>query len=131
VALVIDVFLVGYESSWARVNPVPSGEKDRCSRSVTLLEGMTVDPKGDRRIRMAEPLGNCSHINARSNQLSDREVTEVMQANRWSSNLIADPNEERRDVVRSERGRALWKRGEHEGICRQLGAGLGNPTFSP
>jgi len=92
---------------------------------------MAVHPKGDRRVRVAESPGNSTDVHTGSNQLSGREVTEVMQANRWSSNLIADPDEERRDVVRSERGRALWERGEHEGIRGQLGAGLGNPMVSP
>jgi len=65
---------------------------------------------------MTEPPGDGAYINASADELGGSEVPEIVKANRRSANLIAHPDEERRDVVRSERGRALGERGEHKGI---------------
>ena len=80
---------------------------------------------------MAKPAGHRSHINAGADELGSSEVPEVMQTYRRGTNLITNPDEKRRDVVRPERSRAFWERGEHEGICGQFGAGFGNPMLSP
>ena len=80
---------------------------------------------------MSQPASHGPNVDARTDELGSSEVPEIVKANRGSADLVADPDEERRHVVRSERGRALRERGEHEGICRQLGTGLGNPTLSP
>ena len=51
---------------------------------------------------MPKPPSDGSYINASANELRSSEVPEIVKANRWSSNLITNPDEERCDVVRPE-----------------------------
>jgi hypothetical protein len=63
-----------------------------------------------------ETAGNRSYVDAGTDELGGGEVAEIVQANGRNTNLVADPDEERRDVVRPKRHCGLNVRREDEGI---------------
>lgn len=53
---------------------------------------------------MAEEVGHGPDVHARMNELRCREVTEIVETHVGCSDGVADPDEERRHVVRPEGG---------------------------
>jgi hypothetical protein len=59
------------------------------SGSVTLFDDVAVDAQCQRWVGMAEAAGNLTHVDAGTDQLCGREVTEVVQSHGRQTELVA------------------------------------------
>ena len=83
---------------------------------VSFFDEVAVHPKGEGRVRVAEPVGHSSDVHTSSNELGGSEVPKIMEPNVWSTDLVSDSDEERRHVVRTEGRLGFDEGGEDEGI---------------
>jgi hypothetical protein len=78
---------------------------------------------------MVEEVGHGPDIHAYMDELRCREVTEVVETHVGCSDSVADPDEERRHVVRTEGGGRLNVRREDEGVVGERPSSLGDPLL--
>jgi len=80
---------------------------------------------------MAEEVGHGPDVYACMDELGCREVTEVLETHVVCSHSVADTDEERRHVVRVERGRCLHAQREDEGVVGERPSSLGDLVLDP
>ena len=97
---------------------------------VSFFDEVAVHPKGEGRVRVAEPVGHSSDVHASSNELGGSEVPKIMEPDVWSTDLVSDSDEERRHVVGTEGRLGFDEGGEDERIRTEGRSCGGDPLVN-